>query len=124
VLVVDDEPAVRLTLAAQLEAAGCSALSAADGADAMALLDRGEAVDLLITDLSMPGMDGLALIRAAQQSRPGLPAVLLTGCFSGHCAGPVPGESANGPFVLLRKPVPVGELVELAATLLERDLIP
>ena len=54
-------------------------LPASGGAEALALLAAGEAVDILVTDLSMPGMDGLAVIRAVQERRAGLPAVLLTG---------------------------------------------
>ena len=42
-----------------------------NGAEALALFDAGETVDALVTDLSMPGMDGLAVIRAAQERHPG-----------------------------------------------------
>jgi len=54
-------------------------LSAGSGEDALAALAAGGAVNLLVSDLSMPGMDGLALIREAQRRQPGLPAILLTG---------------------------------------------
>jgi CheY-like chemotaxis protein len=63
----------------QLEEAGHAVAAVGTGAEALTMLDAGEAVDLLISDLSMPGMDGLELIRQAQDRRPGLPTVLITG---------------------------------------------
>ena len=85
-MVVDDEDLLRELLAEQLEETGYKVLVAADGDEALALLAAGEAVDVLLTDLSMPGIDGIALIRAAQEARPGLPAVLLTGYASDGAA--------------------------------------
>ena len=82
-------------------------LTASNGAEAMALLGPGETIDILVTDLSMPGMDGLALIRAAQVRRPGLPAVLLTG-YAGDGAALAMGGAVSGSFSLLRKPVRAG----------------
>jgi CheY-like chemotaxis protein len=43
------------------------------------MLDTGEPIDLIVSDLSMPGMDGIALVREANRRRPRLPAILLTG---------------------------------------------
>ncbi|WP_169742800.1 response regulator [Muricoccus aerilatus] len=76
---MDDEALAREITAEGLEGAGFSLLTAESSATALALLDAGEAVDLLVTDLSMHGIDGLALIREAQRRHPGLPAILLTG---------------------------------------------
>ena len=72
VLVVDDEELVRETLVASLEDAGFAVLAVGNGAEALALLEAEEPVDVLVSDLSMPGMDGLALIREAHVRRPGL----------------------------------------------------
>ena len=74
---------------------------------ALALLAAGEAVDAVVTDLSMPGMDGLALIRAVHARRPGLPALLLTG-YAGDGAALAP----DGAFALLRKPATLGQVSE------------
>ena len=78
-LLVDDDEAVRSVLAALLGEMGHSVTQAADAEAALALLDGGLMPDLLVTDLSMPGMDGIALLRKTWRRRPGLPAILLTG---------------------------------------------
>ncbi len=80
VLIVDDEADVVLALKTRLETAGCRALTAADGAEALALL-RGSNVDLVLTDLMMPNLDGLELTRRVRQdpNRPPVP-VLLFSC--------------------------------------------
>lgn len=78
ILVVDDEQAVRDLLAKTLTMADYDVDAAPDGASA---IDRLRAVeyDLLITDLKMPGMDGLSVIREARRSAPDLPVIIITG---------------------------------------------
>jgi CheY-like chemotaxis protein len=56
VLVVDDEPEVRTAVADMLGSAGYTTFEAAGGREALAWLDGGQSVDLLLTDLGMPGM--------------------------------------------------------------------
>lgn len=110
VLVVDDEDLVRETLVVTLEDAGFVVLAAGSGAEALALLEAKEPVDALVSDMSMPGMDGLALIRQVHALRPGLPAILLTG-FAGEARELATG-AASRPFSLLRKPVTVAQLID------------
>lgn len=117
ILLVDDEAVVRNTLAESLEAAGYTVTPAADGAEGLKLLELAMAVDVLVTDLSMPGIDGLAVIRQAQRQRPGLPAVLLTG-YAGHGAQLAVGETVSGAFVLVRKPVTAAQLADRIEALL------
>ena len=121
ILLVDDEAMVRETLAASLEAAGYDVLVAADGAQALDLLRSATAVDVLVTDLSMPGIDGLAVIRQAQRARPGLPAVLLTG-YAGHGAQLAVGGSVSGTFSLVRKPATAAQLADRIEALLAVSL--
>ena len=111
VLLVDDEDTVRETLVASLEDAGFAVLAAGNGTQALALLEADEPVEVLVTDLSMPGMGGLALIREARLRRPGLPAVLLTG-YAGDAAHLAVSGAPPGAFSLLRKPVSVAQLVD------------
>jgi len=118
VLLVDDEPMVRATLADALQDFGYTVLVAVDGTEALdMLMSRGAEIDVLVTDLSMPGIDGLELIRRAQSHRPGLPAVLLTG-YAGHGAQLAIGHSVRGAFSLLRKPVTTAQLADRIETLL------
>jgi excisionase family DNA binding protein len=81
ILVVDDDPAIRELLAKALTAAGYRVDLAADGPVALARLAE-SAYDLLITDLKMPGQDGLSLIREARTTSPSLPVIVITGYSS------------------------------------------
>jgi PAS domain S-box-containing protein len=79
ILVVDDEPANRKLLADLVVREGYEALVATGGAEALALLTH-EPVDLVLLDLMMPGIDGMAVLTAlqAQQRLPALPVVVVT----------------------------------------------
>ena len=77
VLVADDEANVRKVLAALIEQAGHSALTASSGEEALACV-RAHDPDLVITDLKMPGMDGLDLLHRLRADFPEIPVVLLT----------------------------------------------
>jgi CheY-like chemotaxis protein len=117
VLLVDDQDSVREILAAQLQDAGFDVVLASGGAPAIALLAAGLKVDALISDLSMPQIDGLTVIRSAQQHLPHLPAILLTG-YAGDDAALAVSGAIRGSFSLLRKPVDVAHLVDRLSTLL------
>jgi PAS domain S-box-containing protein len=119
VLLVDDDPLVREALAAQLEAAGYAVLPAAHGGEALDRLAADEeVVDLLVSDLAMPGMPGPAVIEAARRLRPGLPAILLTG-YAGDALMRAAGAAPRDTYSLLRKPVDGALLVERVALLME-----
>ena len=77
ILVVDDEAGIREMLRAALAADGHRPLAARSGEEALEVLGR-EAIDLLITDLSMPGIDGVELLRRAVEVAPDLPAIVIT----------------------------------------------
>jgi signal transduction histidine kinase/CheY-like chemotaxis protein len=99
ILVVDDDDAVRNTVADILKGLGYAVEPAAGGADALALLRQGAAVDLLLTDVVMTGMGGLELARAAHALRPRLPIVFITGY-----ADPVGTDDGLRMHRLVRKP--------------------
>ena len=78
VLVVDDEPMVLAYLERSLLARGHEVVTAADGQVALKALERG-GFELVLSDLSMPGLDGVALLREARPHHPDLPFVFITG---------------------------------------------
>jgi len=123
VLLVDDDFLVRETLAAQLEDAGYAVTASECGEAALALLDGGTPADILVTDLSMPGMSGLALIEAVHARRPRLPAILLTG-YSGDAAALALDGAVTGFYSLIRKPVPGAQLLGRVAAMLEAASAP
>jgi len=80
ILVVDDEPIIRRLVGFVLEEEGFKVLSAEDGLDALRVSEscRGE-IDLLISDLSMPRMDGQSLADALLAADPDLPVLFISG---------------------------------------------
>ena len=77
VLVVDDEPDMVENCARILKRSGYQCLTATDPHRALVLVEA-EHPDLLLTDLKMPGMDGMELLRRARESDPALPVILIT----------------------------------------------
>jgi len=101
VLVVEDEPAVRGVAVEMLMDAGFSVLAAPDGPTALQLLREGVAVDILFSDVVMPGgMSGVDLARESRKLRPGI-GVLLA---SGYAAEALDKHGGAGGFDLISKP--------------------
>ncbi len=117
VLLVDDDEDVRESLAAGLTEMGCHVRTVASGEAALAMLGDLGKIDCLVTDLSMPGMNGIALVAAIHARHPGLPAIVLTGYAGYHAPSAEPGregarEAAERPYLLLWKPVELGRIAE------------
>lgn len=80
ILIADDEESIRGLVRRALELDGHSVSTAGDGAEALDMLaDDGEGFDLLLSDIRMPIMDGIALALAVARDRPALPILLMTG---------------------------------------------
>jgi CheY-like chemotaxis protein len=80
VLVVDDEPTVRMLVIEVLEELGYAALEAADGASGLKILQSNARIDLLVTDVGLPGgMNGRQMADAARVGRPDLSILFITG---------------------------------------------
>ena len=87
VLVVEDEPAVRMVITEVLHEMGYAAIEAVDGASGLRVLRAGGVLDLLITDVGLPGgISGRQLADAARSVRPGLKVLFITG-YAGDDAG-------------------------------------
>jgi CheY-like chemotaxis protein len=92
VLVVEDEADIREIAVGYISALGYSVLSARDGGEALSILEGDTPVDLLLTDIVMPGLDGITLGRRATTLRPNLKVLHVTG-YAQHL--PQLGEAEN-----------------------------
>jgi DNA-binding NtrC family response regulator len=100
ILLADDEESLRMTLAANLELHGHEVIEACDGREAVALLHRHE-VDLVLSDIRMPHLDGLAVLAQVRGAHPGTPVVLMTAYTA---EAQVDAAIAGGVYAVLRKP--------------------
>ena len=107
ILIVDDEPAVLEALADTLAEDGHTVLSAGGGREALAVLDGGERVDLVITDLGMPGMTGWEVARALRTRQPDLPVGLISGWTN---SADFSAEEASHVAFVVAKPYTLGAL--------------
>lgn len=120
ILVVDDQPDVLDSMRLVIEAGvpDTEVLAVSSAREALRLLET-RPIDLLITDLRMPEMDGLDLARALRPSRPGLPVVLMTAYVRSEGYDAARGAGVVDAF--LEKPIDPDRLLDLVETYLERD---
>ena len=117
ILVVDDKESFRFMIKGYLEDAGYQATSVAGGVEALVELERAR-YDLVLSDMVMPEMDGVALLRQVRSSLPQLPFVLVTAHGSVDSAVAAMKEGAND---YLLKPLNWDELLLVVARLLEHS---
>ena len=113
VLVIDDDPLIRRTMADLLALDGHEATLAADGEEGISLFESGE-YDVVFTDLAMPGMSGWDVVAAIKAKRPRIPVVMVTGW--GATLEQKDVESA-GVDALVPKPFRVKTVLELVRNL-------
>jgi len=118
VLLADDDPQIRAFLQASLRARQYLVDLASDGVEALELVERlGATVNLLITDIKMPRMDGVSLARAVAQILPRLPVLFISGW-----ADPLEEPEWQKPqYAFLRKPFLPKALVSCIEELLARS---
>jgi DNA-binding NtrC family response regulator len=95
ILVVDDQESMRDMLADLLDTMGHAAHTVGGGAEALDELKRGE-IDLVITDLNMPVMDGMELMKEIKSRTPDLPVIVITGYGTFHTEKQVLSNGADG----------------------------
>ena len=105
-MLAEDEPALLRLASHALAENGHTVLPAADGYTAIEMIEAGARPELLVSDVSMPGMDGVALARAARALCPGLRVLLL----SGYSAAALAVDMAAEGWHFLAKPCRADEL--------------
>ena len=111
VLVVEDDTAVRTLLAWHLRRQGCTVEEAEDGVEALSLIER-SIPDVVVTDMAMPRLDGLGLLKAIREKDPDLPVIILTG--HGSLENAIQALREGGLFDYLMKPLSDVTLLEVA----------
>ncbi|NIO28650.1 MAG: response regulator [Candidatus Latescibacteria bacterium] len=113
VLILDDEQIVGERLKASLELAGFTVDAFSSSREALQKLEE-ESYDILVTDLKMSGPDGMEVLRAARQMRPGIKSVVITGFATKDTA-----EEAmrSGAVKFIAKPFKMSDLKKLLMTL-------
>jgi DNA-binding response OmpR family regulator len=107
VLVVEDEADARAMVADVLRDLGCKVIEAADGNAGLRIVQSNGPLDLLITDVGLPGLNGRQLADAARETRPTLPVLLVTG-YAGRALDDAELEPG---MEVLRKPFTFNVLV-------------
>jgi PAS domain S-box-containing protein len=117
VLVIDDEPAIRMLVVEMLTDSGYRALEAEDGPGGLAILRSDAVIDLLITDVGLPGgLNGRQVADAARESRPGLKVLFVTGYAENALVGN--GHLDDG-MEILTKPFVLADLGDRIRKMLE-----
>lgn len=120
-LLADDDPDLRRSMAHVLEEMGLSCIEAASGDEALTILQQTGELPLLISDVSMPGLDGLGLLRAVRQRYPDMAVVMLSGIREAEMA--VECLQA-GALDYITKPALLGEIQSRIRRAMEkRDLL-
>jgi two-component system cell cycle sensor histidine kinase/response regulator CckA len=109
VLVVDDEAAVRRFAVRVLEREGYVVVEATDGMDALELLsEKGASIEVVVSDIVMPRLNGVELMQALVVSHPDLPVILM----SGYATGALAELGIAAPCAIIPKPFPSDRLLE------------
>ena len=117
ILIAEDEAMLRSIAVEMLEDAGFTVFQAGDGEEALGLLKENPAIELLVSDIKMPKMDGYALASAGLQLRPELKILLMTG----YAQEPPPDLLKAREIVTLHKPFDLERLCTLVAEMLGRS---
>jgi DNA-binding NtrC family response regulator len=113
ILLAEDEAMLRVIAVEILKDAGFTVFQAGDGEEALALLKQNPGIDLLVSDIKMPRMDGYALVQEGLSFKPDLKVLLMTG----YAQNPPSHLQARG-IQTLHKPFNFDKLYQLAGEIL------
>ena len=111
VLIADDDPLVRMIMVDTLGDAGFDILEATNGIEACRLLDDPDNIDLVVTDLNMPGSDGIEVAKCARTHHPKVPVLFVSGRPDLLTSLPFPYRYLAKPFTLQTLAATVRELL-------------
>jgi DNA-binding NtrC family response regulator len=114
VLLVEDEAVLRELAAENLQEAGYNVIEAGDGADGLEVLQSDTPIDILLSDIRLPGMNGYQLAEAGRALRPDLKIILMTG----YAPGPMPPALHEAVYRVLQKPFELDVLPGMVAAAL------
>ena len=117
VLVLDDEDEVRSVLMRALERAGYEALGAEDGLQGLQVV-KAQPIDLVVTDLVMPEVDGLQFMKELARMRPGTPVIAISGGGVWDARSLLEVAGTLGALFTLSKPFELPEFLSLVAEVL------
>jgi PAS domain S-box-containing protein len=117
VLVVDDEATVRMLVTETLEDLGYAAIEAVDGPSGLAILQSDARIDLLVTDVGLPGLNGRQLADAARIKRPNLKILFMTGYA--HNAAIGQGAALDAGMEIMTKPFALDDLAKKIRDMIE-----
>jgi signal transduction histidine kinase/DNA-binding response OmpR family regulator len=106
ILVVEDVMLIRMATVDMLEQIGFQATEAGDGAEALAILQKDLDIEILLTDLGLPGMNGQQLVEEARRLRPGIKVIIA----SGYSKENIAGGNSDSDITYLTKPFDLGQL--------------
>jgi len=115
ILLVDDEERYREVLARVLTKAGYEVVEASDGIEALSLLEKSK-IDLVLSDILMPALNGYALVARLRAKWPSMPVILTTGFLSQDAAK----NMMNGSVEFIPKPIDIA----VSIAMIERLLTP
>ena len=120
ILVVDDEPGIRDSITKILQKQGYTVMTAGDGEEGITILRRHE-ISLVLTDLKMPKVDGVTLLRTAKAISPEIEVIMITG--HGTVEDTAELMHSSGLFYLLQKPVNRKIVVDIVGEALEKPAL-
>ena len=100
ILLVEDEPMLRQVVALTLKGEGFVVVEAGDGSAGLEILKSDKAIDVLLTDVRMPGLNGYQLAVSALTLRPRMPVILMTG----YADDEIPDAIRQAKIPMIRKP--------------------
>lgn len=115
ILIAEDEALIRALIVDALTDAGYTVIEASNGSEALALLDRPDHVALIVTDINMPGLNGIDMARAVRKEKPDLPILFAS------ARSDLLGKSGLArPYNVISKPFRLDELVLRVQALLQQ----